>query len=116
MIVNARLTTDVLPSHIKLKEIHGIVESPYAIEISAKPLLRSIFERKRNEHDDAIELLKDSARAIGEGNVIYGLRISTAAAGFSNGTFLHMTYWALLQKMQLSRKALRSLLSSGLTL
>lgn len=86
------LTTDVLPPHIKLKEIHGVVESTYAIEVSAKPLLRSIFERKRNEHDEAIELLKDSARAVGGGNVIYGLRISTAAAGFSNGTFLHMTY------------------------
>lgn len=44
------LSTDTLPSNMKVIEIHGFIEKTYPIEISDKGFVRGFMERKRNEH------------------------------------------------------------------
>lgn len=84
------ITTETLPPNMKLAECFGIVEYTAPVQISNKGLIQSIVERKRNEHQDALDAFTNSAP---EGtNVIYGVKISTAAAQFNNGTFLYMTF------------------------
>ncbi|MGK9086604.1 hypothetical protein KXR64_22795 [Brucella intermedia] len=88
------LTTESLPPHIKLRQPHGLIESTTAIQIAKKPLLRNVFRRKPKAPDQmsALMQLEEKAAALGKGNVIYGLRLSTATATFSNGIFLYITY------------------------
>lgn len=87
------MTTEILPPYIKLQEIHGLIETTTATQIAKKPLLRNIFTRKRKTPDQtpAMFQLEKKAHLLGKGNVIFGVRISTATATYSNGIFLHTT-------------------------
>lgn len=85
------LSTDTLPSNMKVVEIHGFIEKTYPIEISDKGLFRGFMERKRNEHQEAYDAFVSSAE--GQGNVIYGVKVSTSVGEFKNGTFLYITYY-----------------------
>ncbi|AHE73090.1 hypothetical protein M942_14035 [Enterobacter ludwigii] len=53
-----------------------------------------VFEKKRNEHDEAYVVFVKSAG--NRGNLIYGVRISTAIGSFNNGSFLYITYYGTL--------------------
>lgn len=88
------LTTDSLPENFTVKEIFGMVEVTHPIEVSQKPFLRRLTEGQTNEHDRAytslIRAAKDASQ--GRGNLLYGVKASTAVGNFNNGTFLYMTY------------------------
>src|SRR5690606_4462120 len=99
------LTADVLPAPIKLIQVHGLIECTYATEISKKPLFQRLFNRKRNDQKGPAELLTDAARRLGPGNVIYGLRISTTAVNFVNGTFLYTTYCGTLASCEIEERS-----------
>lgn len=85
------LSTDTLPSNMKVVEIHGFIEKTYPIEISDKGLIRGFMERKRNEHQEAYDAFVNSAGR--QGNVIYGVKVSTSVGQFKNGSFLYITYY-----------------------
>lgn len=83
------LTTPTLPEGLVLKEAFSLVLANYAIEVSTKGLLRGLFEKKRNEYEDAFALL--ASQAPKEANAIIGIQISTSTQQFANGTFLYLT-------------------------
>lgn len=58
--------------------------------ISLKVLIKSL-ERKRNEHQEAYDAFVSSAGK--QGNVIYGVKVSTSVGQFKNGSFLYITYY-----------------------
>ncbi|EOS96853.1 hypothetical protein LU631_15410 [Erwinia tracheiphila] len=69
----------------------GLLKITYPIEISDKGLIRGFMERKRNEHQEAYDAFVNSAGR--QGNVIYGVKVSTSAGQFKNGSFLYITYY-----------------------
>ncbi|OTP90576.1 hypothetical protein B5S43_12665 [Gilliamella apicola] len=87
------ITADTLPNNMRIKEIHGIIETTYPIEISKKGFIRGLVERNKNEHQEAYDNFVNSAKELGNGNTIYGVKISTAIGSFSNGIFLYITYY-----------------------
>lgn len=84
------LTTETLPPGCKLVETYGVIVYNAQVEISQKGALRSIFERSRNEWQEALQGLEGSAHR--DANVIYGLQVSTAVGQFNNGSFLYVTF------------------------
>ena len=64
-----------------------------------KNLLRRITENNEDGHRKALQNLKEQAHNIG-GNLIYGIRHSTAIAQFNNGTFLYLTYIGTVAKVE----------------
>ncbi|MBK3864522.1 hypothetical protein G3A40_32635 [Paraburkholderia aspalathi] len=84
------LTTDTLPPNLKLVECLGFVSFTAPVEISSKGLIRGALERKRNEQQEAFDGFVKSAPP--EANVLYGVKVSTAAAQFQNGSFLYVTF------------------------
>ncbi|EMM4514127.1 hypothetical protein WAQ86_004757 [Salmonella enterica] len=88
------LTTDTLPDAYSVKEVFGMVEITYPIEISKKNIFRQLTEGRKNEHEEAYESLVKAAHSAtgGAANVIYGVKVSTAVGNFNNGSFLYMTY------------------------
>jgi len=80
------LTTDTLPAHIKIESIYGLVEITGSISLSA-----TLFgSSQRNEEQEVYDRFIEFARP--HGNLIFGVKVSTAIANFSNGVFLYKTY------------------------
>lgn len=84
------LTTDTIPSNLEIIEMYSMVQFNKTIEISSKGLLRGIRERKRNEHQEALDSLVSLAPP--NANAIIGIRVTSSAQSFNNGTFLYFTY------------------------
>ncbi|EQB8221499.1 hypothetical protein ACYUOO_004662 [Klebsiella aerogenes] len=55
------LSTDTLPDNMKIKEVHGFLETTFPVEISSKGLLHNVFGKNRNEHNEAYDLFVKSA-------------------------------------------------------
>lgn len=85
-------TTETAAENIKIKNILGVVEYTSVIKISAQGLFDVIkgFNKKSPELE-AKNYLISEVHALG-GNALIGLRVDTAIANFSNGTFLYKTY------------------------
>lgn len=67
-----------------------MVQITRAIEVSHKGLIRGFLERNRNEYQEAINVLAASAPP--EANAIIGIKATSSAQKFSNGTYLYITY------------------------
>lgn len=85
------LTTDTIPDSVEVEQVFGLVEVTEAIEISQKNFLRRMTEKDNNGHQNAIESLAATAKRVG-GNIVYGIKHSTAIGQFNNGTYLYITY------------------------
>lgn len=85
------LTTDTLPPDLELIETFGLITTTYPIQVSQKGLMQRLVERDRNEQQEAFDAFVKSAPR--EANVVYGVKLSTAAAVFKDGSFLFMTYY-----------------------
>ena len=83
-------TTDRLPTGMEIKTLFPMIQTTGTIEVSKKGLLRGILERKKNESQEIIDQFRNYAPD--EANAIIGVQVSTAAQGFSNGSFLYVTY------------------------
>jgi|SRR5690554_2405192 len=96
------VTTENPPPGYRIADVFSMIELTYPIEISRKPVFRGFFERNRNEHDEALGLLVKAGQEAtsGEANALIGVRVSTAAAAFSNGSFLYLTYLATPVKLE----------------
>ncbi len=87
------LTTDTIPLDVTIKEVWGLVETTYPIEISQKGLIRSITQSKRNEHQEAYDTFLNAVRGgYPNANFVIGTKVSTSVGSFNNGTFLYITY------------------------
>ena len=88
------LTTDTLPPGYSIVNVFGFVEQTTAIEISEKSLLRKIFEDKSNGTQGAIDnlIIKAMQMSQGKGNLIYGVKVTSATAMYDNGAFLYLTH------------------------
>lgn len=84
------LTTETLPPGCQLVETYGVLLYTARVEVSEKGVLRNMFERKRNEWEEALQGLQATANR--EANVIYGLQVSTSVGQFNNGSFLFVTF------------------------
>lgn len=84
------LSTDTVPEFLKITQIHGFHLYTHPVEISNKGLIRNLTERNRNENQEAYDQFVNSAGS--KGNLIYGVKVSTATAQFNNGTYLYITY------------------------
>ncbi|MBY0241761.1 MAG: hypothetical protein K2X55_20855 [Burkholderiaceae bacterium] len=82
------LTTDTHPQGLQPQATYSMVLVNKAIEISNKGI-RGLFEKQVNEYDEALSFLAQNCPD--EANAIIGVKISTTAQQFSNGTFLYMT-------------------------
>lgn len=85
------LTTDTLPPDLELVETFGLITTTYRVQISQKGLIQSMLERNKNEQQESYNEFIESAPS--EANTIYGVKISTAAIAFKDGSFLFMTYY-----------------------
>jgi regulator of nucleoside diphosphate kinase len=83
-------TTETLPENLKIKSMFSMIEITYKIQISQKGLIKGFLERKRNEHQEALDKLIESAPS--EANAIIGVKHSTATHVFPEGSFLFITY------------------------
>ncbi|WP_114193329.1 hypothetical protein [Edaphovirga cremea] len=92
------LSTDVIPEIYRITNVHGFIEYTHRIEISNKGLIRNFTERNRNEHQEAYEAFVRSAG--NQGNVIYGVKISTSTAQFKEGIYLYITYYGTLATIE----------------
>jgi uncharacterized protein YbjQ (UPF0145 family) len=84
------LTTDSVPENLRIVQDLGVFYSTYPIEVSDKGLIRGFLERSRNEHDEALNAFTRAAPA--GTNLIYGMKVSTAAAVSGTRTMLIMTF------------------------
>lgn len=84
------LTTETLPQGLVVTEMYSMVQITKAIEVSNKGLLRGLLDRNRNEYQEAMDALAQSAPP--EANAIIGIKATSAVQHFSNGTFLYLTY------------------------
>lgn len=83
-------STDKMPLGIEVKEMFPMIQFTGAVEISKKSLMRSIFEKNKNEYQIIMDNL--IAYAPHEANAIIGVQVSTAAQSFNNVTNLYVTY------------------------
>lgn len=83
------LTTSSLPQGFVVKEMFSMVLVNKSIEVSKKGLIRSLVEKKRNEYQEALDLL--ASQAPKGANAIIGVQVSIASQSFSDGTFLYLT-------------------------
>ena len=83
-------TTETLPEQMRIKSIFSMIETTHRIQISQKGLIKGFFQRKRDEHREALDKLIESAPS--EANAIIGVKHSTATHTFPEGTFLFITY------------------------
>ncbi|HEY9189792.1 MAG TPA: heavy metal-binding domain-containing protein [Sulfurovum sp.] len=83
-------TTETLPEHMKIRSMFSMIEITHKIQISQKGLIKGFLQRKRDEHQEALDKLIESAPA--EANAIIGVKHSTATHTFPEGTFLFITY------------------------
>ncbi|HEO98986.1 MAG TPA: heavy metal-binding domain-containing protein [Epsilonproteobacteria bacterium] len=83
-------TTETLPENLKIKSMFSMIEITYKIQISQKGLIKGFLERKRNEHQEALDKLIENAPS--EANAIIGVKHSTATHVFPEGSFLFITY------------------------
>ena len=84
------LTTDHIPGGHEITFAYSMIETTLTIQISEKNLIKTLLERNRNEHQEALDLL--AAQAPTDANAIVGIKVSTAAQAFGNGVFLYLTY------------------------
>lgn len=83
-------TMDTPPPGYEIEASMGLVEVTYPIEVSSKGLIRGLLERKRNEHQEAVNALE---RSIPTGaNAVMGIKATSAVQSFDQGTFLYLTY------------------------
>lgn len=85
------LTTDVLPEDFTVTKLFGLVEVTTPIELTEKNFLRRMTEGEINGHQLAVDNLTKQAKDTG-GNLVYGIKTSTAIGTFNNGSFLYLTY------------------------
>nr|SHO06821.1 Putative uncharacterized protein [Moritella viscosa] len=52
--------------------------------------MRGLFEKNKNEYQEAMDLLARSAPS--DANAIIGIKATSSTQQFSNGTFLYLTY------------------------
>ena len=83
-------STDNLPAGYIVQEVFGIIQYTGVVEISKKGLLRSMFEKNRNEYQEIIDNFVSNAPD--ESNAILGVQISTSTQQFNNGVFHYITY------------------------
>ena len=84
------LSTDHIPVDHEIEKVFDMIEITYRITISSKGLIRGLIEKNRNEHEEAIQFLVKAAPQ--EANAIIGIKVSSAAQHFQEGTFLYLTY------------------------
>ncbi|UOD28813.1 hypothetical protein INH39_25730 [Massilia violaceinigra] len=82
------LTTDAHPEGLQPLETFSMILVNKTVEISSKGL-RGLFGAQKNEYQEAIDSLTHIAPD--NANAIVGIKISTAAQNFNNGTFLYLT-------------------------
>ena len=85
------LTTDTLPPDLELVETFGLITTTYPIQVSQKGLMQRMLERDRNEQQEAYDAFVKAAPP--GANILYGVKLSTAAAVFKDGTLLFVTYY-----------------------
>lgn len=93
------LTTDTVPESVEIEQIFGLIEVTTPIEISQKNMLRRLTEGNENGHQIAVDNLAAAATELG-GNMVFGIRHSTAIGQFNNGTYLYLTYTGTAAKAQ----------------
>jgi len=84
------LTTEILPTNCGIVEMYSMVQVTKTIEVSNKSFMRSVFEKNKNEYQEAMDLLAQSAPS--DANAIIGIKVASSTQKFSNGTFLYLTY------------------------
>lgn len=84
------LSTDHIPVSHEIQTVFDMVEVTYPIQISSKGVVQGFLERNRNEHQEAMDLLVQAAPA--GANAIIGIKVTSAAQAFSDGSFLYLTY------------------------
>ena len=84
------LSTDHIPVSHEIETVYDMVEVTYRIQISSKGLIQGLLEKKRNEHEEAMQFLVKAAPK--EANAIIGIKVSSATQAFNDGTFLYLTY------------------------
>lgn len=84
------LSTDHVPVSHEIEAVYNMIEITYRIQISSKGLIRGLIEKGRNEHEEALEYLVKAAPQGANG--IIGIKVSSAAQTFNDGTFLYLTY------------------------
>ena|SRR5690554_1510121 len=84
------LSTETLPENCEITEMYSMVQVTRAVEVSKKGLMRGFMERDRNEYQEAIDQL--AAAAPSDANAVIGIKVSSSAQNFSNGTYLYLTY------------------------
>ena len=84
------VTTDQIPMPHIIENYWGIIEFTAQIEISKKGLIREIIDRNKNEHQIAYDMFLESMPK--EANGVIGVKVSTSAQQFNDGTFLYITY------------------------
>lgn len=85
---------EVLPEEYKLKKVLGVVVETVNYEVTKKTLWRSMNGSSSAEADPVgrgIRGLKEYAREMGANGVI-GIKITTCTQGFSNGSYMYMTF------------------------
>jgi hypothetical protein len=97
------ITADSIPANLKVTQTFGAFQSTQTIQISAKGLVRGFLERDRNEHQEAFDGFVRSAPA--GTNLIYGVRLSSSVAQFSDGMLLLLTYMATAAQCEEVRSA-----------
>ena len=87
------ITADTLPNNMRIKEIHGIIETTYPIEISKKGFIRGLVERNKNEHQEAYDNFVNSAKELGNGNTIWRKNINSNWIFFKRYISLYNLLW-----------------------
>jgi uncharacterized protein YbjQ (UPF0145 family) len=83
-------TLDQPPPGHRIETSFGLVEITCPIQISNKGIIKGLLERNRNEHQEAVDQLQNSAP---EGaNAILGVRVTSATQQFGKDVFLYLTY------------------------
>ncbi|MHB8292379.1 MAG: hypothetical protein ACYDB5_10710 [bacterium] len=84
------VTTDKIPMPHIIENYWSMIEFTAQIEISKKGLIRKLIEGEKNEHEIAYSSFLESMPK--EANGVIGVKVSTSAQQFNNGTFLYITY------------------------
>ena len=84
------VTMDNLPNNYKIETIFPMIQSTSQIQISKKGIFQAIFERNKNEYQEAHDQFVKYAPS--EANAIIGVKVSTATQQFKDKTLLYITY------------------------
>lgn len=88
------LTTDTIPDSFRVTHLHGTITAATRVAVHQRGLVDTMLKKTDGTVDDGLSELIKTASTLHGANCIFGIRVTSTFAAFSNGAYIYYTYHA----------------------